>query len=74
MLYLAYHELININQSFQETHSRTLTSLAKTDEMLADSLMKVTSLENALTAADEKFIFMQKLRDYVSVICDFLQV
>ncbi|XP_024988150.1 transcriptional repressor ILP1 [Cynara cardunculus var. scolymus] len=57
----------------KETYGRTLTSLTKTDENLSDSLMKVTALENALTAAGEKFIFMQKLRDYVSVICDFLQ-
>ncbi|KVH97523.1 GC-rich sequence DNA-binding factor [Cynara cardunculus var. scolymus] len=59
--------------SSSETYGRTLTSLTKTDENLSDSLMKVTALENALTAAGEKFIFMQKLRDYVSVICDFLQ-
>ncbi|KAK9049646.1 hypothetical protein SSX86_031385 [Deinandra increscens subsp. villosa] len=57
----------------KETHSRTLTSLAKTDENLAESLTKVTYLENALTAAGEKFVFMQKLRDYISVMCDFLQ-
>ncbi|XP_076910924.1 transcriptional repressor ILP1-like [Bidens hawaiensis] len=57
----------------KETHSRTLTSLTKTDELLADSLAKVAFLENALNAAGDKFIFMQKLRDYVSVICDFLQ-
>ncbi|PWA72495.1 GC-rich sequence DNA-binding factor [Artemisia annua] len=57
----------------KETHGRTLTTLTKTDENLSDSLTKVTALENALTAAGEKFIFMQKLRDYVTVICDFLQ-
>ncbi|XP_071705945.1 transcriptional repressor ILP1-like [Rutidosis leptorrhynchoides] len=66
----ALHESIS---RLKETHSRTLTSLAKTDENLSDSLTKVTTLETALTAAGEKFIFMQKLRDYVSVICDFLQ-
>ncbi|KAI7737522.1 hypothetical protein M8C21_033525 [Ambrosia artemisiifolia] len=65
--------LLDSVRRLKETHSRTLTLLTKTDETLADSLAKVTSLENALAAADEKFIFMQKLRDYVSVICDFLQ-
>ena len=70
---LAYIIVIN-NSSLQETHGRTLASLTKTDENLSDSLMKVTALENALTAAGEKFIFMQKLGDYVSVMCDFLQV
>ncbi|KAL4572564.1 hypothetical protein LXL04_019344 [Taraxacum kok-saghyz] len=57
----------------KETHNRTLTSLTKTDENLADSLTKVTALENAYTAADDKFRFMQKLQEYVSVICEFLQ-
>ncbi|KAL4572567.1 hypothetical protein LXL04_019347 [Taraxacum kok-saghyz] len=58
----------------KETHNRTLTSLTKTDENLADSLTKVTALENAYTAIDEKFRFMQKLHEYVSVICEFLQM
>ncbi|KAD7116685.1 hypothetical protein R6Q59_006581 [Mikania micrantha] len=66
----ALHESV---KRLKESHSHTLTSLTKTDEMLAESLTKVTFLENALTVAGEKFIFMQKLRDYVSVICDFLQ-
>nr|XP_043624493.1 transcriptional repressor ILP1 isoform X1 [Erigeron canadensis]XP_043624494.1 transcriptional repressor ILP1 isoform X2 [Erigeron canadensis]XP_043624496.1 transcriptional repressor ILP1 isoform X3 [Erigeron canadensis] len=57
----------------KETHGRTLASLTKTDENLSDSLLKVMDLETALTAAGEKFIFMQKLRDYVSTVCDFLQ-
>lgn len=60
--------------SFQETHGRTMSSLTRTDENLSASLLKVTELENSLSAAGEKFIFMQKLRDFVSVICDFLQV
>lgn len=66
----ALHESV---MRLKETHGRTITSLTKTDENLSDSLTKVTALENALTAAGEKFIFMQKLRDYISVICDFLQ-
>ncbi|KAI3798719.1 hypothetical protein L1987_33997 [Smallanthus sonchifolius] len=66
----ALHESV---RRLKETHSRTLTSLTKTDETFAESLRKVTFLENDLSAAGEKFIFMQKLRDYVSVICDFLQ-
>ncbi|KAJ0634207.1 putative intron Large complex component GCFC2 [Helianthus annuus] len=70
---LSKKALLESVRRLKETHSRTLTSLTKTDEILADSLAKVTSLEIALAAADEKFIFMQKLRDYVSVICDFLQ-
>lgn len=51
-----------------------MSSLTRTDENLSTSLVKVTELENSLSAAGDKFVFMQKLRDFVSVICDFLQV
>jgi hypothetical protein len=51
-----------------------VSSLNKTDENLSASLLKITDLENSLVGADEKYRFMQKLRNYVSNICDFLQV
>lgn len=51
-----------------------MASLHKTEENLSASLAKVTALENSLSAAGEKYMFMQKLRDYVSVICALLQV
>ncbi|KAL1568479.1 transcriptional repressor ILP1-like [Salvia divinorum] len=57
----------------QESHDRTMVSLAKTDENLSSSLLNVTSLEDSLSVAGEKFLFMQKLREFVSVICAFLQ-
>ncbi|KAL3510860.1 hypothetical protein ACH5RR_030261 [Cinchona calisaya] len=57
----------------KESHSKTMASLTRNDENLSASLLNVTTLENSLSAAGEKFIFMQKLRDFVSVICDFLQ-
>ncbi|KAK9277731.1 hypothetical protein L1049_007278 [Liquidambar formosana] len=57
----------------KESHGRTMLSLTRTDENLSASLLNITALENSLSAAGEKFIFMQKLRDFVSVICDFLQ-
>lgn len=59
---------------YQESHARTISSLSKADENLSASLFNITALEKSLSAAGEKFIFMQKLRDYVSVICEFLQV
>ncbi|KAK4483587.1 hypothetical protein RD792_010786 [Penstemon davidsonii] len=65
-----------LNESLRrvrESHDRTMLSLAKTDENLSSSLVNVTTLENSLSAADEKFLFMQKLREFVSVICEFLQ-
>ncbi|WMV28152.1 hypothetical protein MTR67_021537 [Solanum verrucosum] len=57
----------------KESHGRTVTSLHKTEENLSASLSKVTTLENSLSAAGEKYMFMQKLRDFVSVICALLQ-
>nr|GMD37771.1 transcriptional repressor ILP1 [Ipomoea batatas] len=57
----------------EESHARTVASLSKTEENLSSSLSNVTTLENSLAAAGEKYIFMQNLRDFVSVICSFLQ-
>lgn len=51
-----------------------MSSLSKTDENLSASLLNITALENSLVVADEKYRFMQKLRSYVTNICDFLQV
>ncbi|KAL6969811.1 hypothetical protein U1Q18_029524 [Sarracenia purpurea var. burkii] len=66
----ALHENL---RRLKESHGRTMTSLTRADENLSASLLNVTVLEKSLSAAGEKFIFMQKLRDFVSVICDFLQ-
>lgn len=49
-------------------------SLTKANESLSASLLNITDLEKSLSAADEKYKFMQELRDFVSTICDFLQV
>ncbi|XP_073139056.1 transcriptional repressor ILP1 [Henckelia pumila] len=57
----------------KESHGRTMVSLAKNEENLSSSLLNVTSLEDSFSAAGEKFLFMQKLRDFVSVLCEFLQ-
>ncbi|KAJ8547665.1 hypothetical protein K7X08_011251 [Anisodus acutangulus] len=57
----------------KESHGRTVASLNKTEENLSASLSKVTTLENSLSAAGEKYMFIQKLRDFVSVICALLQ-
>ncbi|CAL8994887.1 unnamed protein product [Prunus brigantina] len=58
----------------KESHGRTMLSLTKTDENLSSSLLNITALEKSLSAADEKYKFTQKLRDFVSVLCNFLQV
>ncbi|MED6118515.1 hypothetical protein PIB30_003260 [Stylosanthes scabra] len=57
----------------KESHARTVSSLNKTDENLSASLLNITTLENSLELADEKYRFMQRLRNYVANICDFLQ-
>ncbi|CAH9057077.1 unnamed protein product [Cuscuta epithymum] len=64
--------LANVSR-LKESHCRTVKSLAKTEENLSSSLSNLTSLESSLSAAGEKYIFMQNLRDFVSVICSFLQ-
>ncbi|CAI0415215.1 unnamed protein product [Linum tenue] len=57
----------------RESHDRTVSALERTDENLTSSLDNITALEGSLSVAGEKFIFMQRLRDFVSVLCDFLQ-
>lgn len=57
----------------RETHGKTTTSLARADENVSTSLRNITDLEKSLSGAGEQYIFMQKLRDFISVICDFLQ-
>ncbi|WOL04355.1 hypothetical protein Cni_G13076 [Canna indica] len=56
----------------KESHKITMTSLVKTDTDITESLSEITILEKSLKAADDKYIFMQQLRDFISVMCDFL--
>jgi GC-rich sequence DNA-binding factor len=70
---IAKRALLDNVRRLKESHGRTVSSLNKTDENLSASLLKITDLENSLVGADEKYRFMQKLRNYVSNICDFLQ-
>ncbi|KAF8397793.1 hypothetical protein HHK36_016716 [Tetracentron sinense] len=70
---LATQALQESVRRLKESHGRTMSSMTRTDENLSASLLNITALEKSLSTAGEKFIFMQKLRDFVSVICDFLQ-
>ncbi|KAH7571202.1 hypothetical protein JRO89_XS05G0266800 [Xanthoceras sorbifolium] len=70
---IAMKALLDNANRLKESHGRTMSSLTKTDDDLSASLLSITALERSLAAAGEKFIFMQKLRDFVSVICEFLQ-
>ncbi|XP_074269635.1 transcriptional repressor ILP1 [Silene latifolia] len=57
----------------KESHGKTLSSLSQVDENLVSTLTNITALEKSSSITGEKYIFMQKLRDFVSVTCDFLQ-
>lgn len=70
---IARKALLDNVRRLKESHGRTMSSLNKTDENLSASLLNITDLENSLVVADEKYRFMQKLRNYVTNICDFLQ-
>ncbi|XP_020219031.1 transcriptional repressor ILP1 [Cajanus cajan] len=70
---IARKALVDNVRRLKESHGRTMSSLSKTDENLSASLLNITALENSLVVADEKYRFMQKLRNYVTNICDFLQ-
>lgn len=58
----------------QESHGRTKSELHRTEERLTSSLSGVASLEKSLAAASEKYLYMQELRSYFAILCDFLQV
>jgi GC-rich sequence DNA-binding factor len=62
-------------EDWQEAHEMTKNSLFRTNESLSSSLAAVaSSLERSLAGANEKYLYMQELCDYVSVLCEFLQV
>ncbi|KAG6475091.1 transcriptional repressor ILP1-like [Zingiber officinale] len=65
----AMQETIN---RLKESHKITTNSLVRTDTNITESLTEVSSLEKSLKEADDKYNFMQQLRDFISVMCDFL--
>ncbi|XP_050370470.1 transcriptional repressor ILP1 [Argentina anserina] len=70
---IAQKALLENVRKLKESHARTKISLTKADENLSASLLNITALEKSLSAADEKYKFMQELRDFISTICGFLQ-
>ncbi|KAM3739261.1 hypothetical protein ACB098_08G011600 [Castanea mollissima] len=70
---IAKKALLENVKRLKESHGRTMSSLTKTDEDLSASYANITAFGKSLSIANDKFIFMQKLRQFVSVICDFLQ-
>ncbi|XP_044946055.1 transcriptional repressor ILP1 [Hordeum vulgare subsp. vulgare] len=59
-------------RKLRETHKTTVDSLARTDTHLNEALSEISSLESGLQDAEKKFVYMQELRNYISVMCDFL--
>ncbi|XP_062213058.1 transcriptional repressor ILP1-like [Phragmites australis] len=59
-------------RKLRETHKTTASALVKTDTHLSEALSEISSLESGLQDAEKKFVYMQELRNYISVMCDFL--
>ncbi|KAI5061785.1 hypothetical protein GOP47_0022324 [Adiantum capillus-veneris] len=57
----------------RDTHDWTKAELQKTEDNLSSSLLNISTLENSLTTTGDKYVYMQKLRDYIAVLCDFLK-
>jgi GC-rich sequence DNA-binding factor len=57
---------------FKESHKSTLDSLVQVDTSLSEALIEISNLEKLLEADDDKYVYFQQLRDYISVSSDFL--
>jgi len=59
-------------RKLRETHKTTVSALVKTDTHLSEALSEISSLDSGLKNAGDKFVYMQELQNYISVMCDFL--
>ncbi|KAL9256471.1 Transcriptional repressor ILP1-like protein [Drosera capensis] len=57
----------------KDTHEKTANAVTRTDEYLSIALTNIADLESRSSDAGKKYLFMQEKRDFVSVLCDFLQ-
>ncbi|TKW31448.1 hypothetical protein SEVIR_2G107000v4 [Setaria viridis] len=58
-------------RKLRETHKTTVSALVKTETHLNEALSEISSLDSALKDAEKKFVYMQELCHYISVMCDF---
>jgi GC-rich sequence DNA-binding factor len=65
----AVHGMMN---KLKESHKSTLDSLVHVDTSLSETLIEISNLEKSLEADDDKYVYFQQLRDYISVLSDFL--
>ncbi|KAG8061868.1 hypothetical protein GUJ93_ZPchr0003g17858 [Zizania palustris] len=59
-------------RKLMQTHKTTVGALVKTDTHLNEALSEISNLESGLQDAEKKFVYMQELQNYISVMCDFL--
>ncbi|KAF3335473.1 PAX3- and PAX7-binding protein 1 [Carex littledalei] len=65
----ALHGMMN---KLKESHKSTLDSLVRVDMSLSEALIEISNLEKSLEEDDDKYVYFQQLRDYISVLSDFL--
>lgn len=58
----------------QTAHRQVQLNARRTADNLAEALSRVDGLEGELRAAGDKYMYMQRLRAFVSDLCDCLQV
>ncbi|KAJ1697646.1 hypothetical protein LUZ63_006158 [Rhynchospora breviuscula] len=65
----AVHAMTN---KLKESHKSTLDSLVQVETSITEALMEISSLEKSLEADGDKYVYFQQLREYVSVLSEFL--
>ncbi|KAJ1694676.1 hypothetical protein LUZ63_011374 [Rhynchospora breviuscula] len=65
----AVHAMMN---KLKESHKSTLDSLVQVETSLTEALMEISGLEKSLEADGDKYVYFQQLREYISVLSDFL--
>ncbi|KAG9456794.1 hypothetical protein H6P81_001302 [Aristolochia fimbriata] len=70
---VATRALLENFERMKGTHGRTLSSINATNMKLNESLKSIDDLEKFLSDAKEKYKFMIDLREYVHILCQFLQ-
>ncbi|KAJ4815515.1 GC-rich sequence DNA-binding factor-like protein [Rhynchospora pubera] len=65
----AVHAMTN---KLKESHKSTLNSLVQVETSITEALIEISSLEKSLEADGDKYVYFQQLREYFSVLSEFL--